>query len=69
MVPNAITALSETTIQQADIHDLTDIATRIPGTAFPDQSGKDLIRAPEHQFNVNADCSETLHISMPTLSS
>ena len=29
--------------------------TNIPGTAFPDQSGQDLIRAPEHKFNLNAD--------------
>lgn len=29
--------------------------TNIPGTAFPDQSGQDLIRAPENKFNINAD--------------
>ena len=29
--------------------------TDIPGTAFPDQSGQDLIRAPENKFNLNAD--------------
>jgi iron complex outermembrane receptor protein len=29
--------------------------TNIPGTAFPDQSGQDLIRAPENKFSINAD--------------
>lgn len=34
--------------------------TDIPGTAFPDQSGQDLIRAPEKKFNINADYIQTL---------
>ena len=34
--------------------------TNIPGTAFPDQSGQDLIRAPEKKFNINADYIQTL---------
>ena len=34
--------------------------TNIPGTAFPDQSGQDLIRAPENKFNINADYSRPL---------
>ena len=43
-VPNAITALSETTIEQADIHDLTDIATRIPGLTFsPFSPGQNIV--------------------------
>ena len=29
--------------------------TSIPGTAFPDQSGQDLIRAPENKYNLNLD--------------
>ena len=33
-VPNAITALSADTVERSDIHDLTDIATRIPGLTF-----------------------------------
>ena len=43
-VPNAITALSETTIEQADIHDLTDIATRVPGLTFsPFSPGQNIV--------------------------
>jgi len=29
--------------------------TNIPGTAFPDQSGQNLIRTPENKYNLNAD--------------
>ena len=29
--------------------------TSIPGTAFPDQSGQDLIRAPNNKYNLNLD--------------
>lgn len=43
-VPNAITALSNATIEQADIHDLTDIATRIPGLTFsPFSPGQNIV--------------------------
>ena len=43
-VPNAITALSETTVEQAQIHDLTDIATRIPGLTFsPFSPGQNIV--------------------------
>ena len=34
--------------------------TNIPGTAFPDQSGQDLIRAPENKINLNADYAHPL---------
>ena len=34
--------------------------TNIPGTAFPDQSGQDLIRAPDKKFNINADYVQAL---------
>lgn len=43
-VPNAITALSRLTIEQADIHDLTDIATRVPGLTFsPFSPGQNVV--------------------------
>ncbi len=43
-VPNAITALSSVTIEQADIHDITDIATRIPGLTFsPFSPGQNIV--------------------------
>lgn len=43
-VPNAITALSQTGIERADIHDLTDIATRIPGLTFsPFSPGQNIV--------------------------
>ena len=43
-VPSAITALSETVIERADIHDLTDIATRIPGLTFsPFSPGQNIV--------------------------
>ena len=43
-VPNAITALSRLTIEQADIHDLTDIATRVPGLTFsPFSPGQNIV--------------------------
>lgn len=34
--------------------------TSIPGTAFPDQSGQDLIRAPRHKYNLNLDYAHPL---------
>ena len=34
--------------------------TNIPGTAFPDQSGQDLIRAPENKYNLNIDYRQPL---------
>ena len=43
-VPNAITALSRLTIEKADIHDLTDIATRVPGADL-----LALLAGPEHR--------------------
>ena len=43
-VPNAITALSADTVEQSDIHDLTDIATRIPGLTFsPFSPGQNIV--------------------------
>ena len=43
-VPNAITALSSPTLEQADIHDLTDVATRIPGLTFsPFSPGQNIV--------------------------
>ena len=43
-VPNAVTALSQTGIERADIHDLTDIATRIPGLTFsPFSPGQNIV--------------------------
>lgn len=43
-VPNAITALSRLTIERADIHDLTDIATRVPGLTFsPFSPGQNVV--------------------------
>lgn len=43
-VPNAITALSRMTIEQSDIHDLTDIATRVPGLTFsPFSPGQNVV--------------------------
>ena len=43
-VPNAITALSRPTIEQNDIHDLTDIATRVPGLTFsPFSPGQNVV--------------------------
>ncbi|MCY3731261.1 MAG: TonB-dependent receptor plug domain-containing protein, partial [Rhodospirillaceae bacterium] len=43
-VPNAITALSADTVERSDIHDLTDIATRIPGLTFsPFSPGQNIV--------------------------
>ena len=43
-VPNAITALSRMTIEQSDIHDLTGIATRVPGLTFsPFSPGQNIV--------------------------
>ncbi len=43
-VPFAISALSESTIEKADIHDLTDIATRVPGLTFsPFSPGQNIV--------------------------
>ena len=43
-VPNAITALSRMTIEQSDIHDLTGIATRVPGLTFsPFSPGQNVV--------------------------
>ena len=43
-VPNAITALSRTAIEQSDIHDLTGIATRVPGLTFsPFSPGQNVV--------------------------
>ena len=35
--------------------------TNIPGTAFPDQSGQDLIRAPNSKYNINVDYARPLN--------
>lgn len=43
-IPNAVTALSESTIEKGDIHDLTDIATRVPGLTFsPFSPGQNIV--------------------------
>ena len=43
-VPSAVTALSDTVIERADIHDLADIATRIPGLTFsPFSPGQNIV--------------------------
>lgn len=43
-VPIAISALSEATIEKADIHDLTDIATRVPSLTYsPFSPGQNII--------------------------
>lgn len=43
-IPVAVSALSENTIEQADIHDLTDIATRVPGLTFsPFSPGQNIL--------------------------
>ena len=43
-VPSAITAIGESTIEQANIHDLTDIATRIPGLTYsPFSPGQNIV--------------------------
>ena len=43
-IPVAVSALSEKTIRAADIHDLTDIATRVPGLTFsPFSPGQNIV--------------------------
>ena len=43
-VPIAISALSEAAIERADIHDLTDIATRVPSLTYsPFSPGQNII--------------------------
>ena len=43
-IPAAVSALSAQTIEEADIHDLTDIATRIPGLTFsPFSPGQNIV--------------------------
>lgn len=43
-IPNAVTALSESMIERDDIHDLTDIATRVPGLTFsPFSPGQNIV--------------------------
>ena len=44
VVPIAISALSEATIEKADIHDLTDIATRVPSLTYsPFSPGQNIV--------------------------